>query len=190
MRFIFCSRWRSRVLIFITFVGVGSLMQSVLAVPVTLRLDNRHQTIARPASGTVVVNFTGTVSFGSEFEFEEAVLDIDYNCSSTSGLPTEFGLLNFSKADNGGSVSGILFTAEVSAATAPGLYGFHFGTSDAASFSIEGANGIEFVTKSRSFSILVTNGTAASDASSSVLLLGISFVSLVFVQRKLSQCAH
>src|SRR6267143_1103713 len=101
MRFIFCSRWRSRVLIFITFVGVGSLMQSVLAVPVTLRLDNRHQTIARPASGTVVVNFTGTVSFGSEFEFEEAVLDIDYNCSSTNGLPTEFGLLNFSKADMG-----------------------------------------------------------------------------------------
>jgi hypothetical protein len=187
MRFISRSRWRSHMLISMAFVGVGSLVQSVSAVPVTLTLDNPHQTIARPASGTIVLNFTGTLSFGSEFEFEEAVLDIDYNRSSTSGVPTEFGLLNFSKADNGGSVSGILFTAEVSASTAPGLYGFHFGTSDAASFSIEGANGIEFVTKSRSFSILVTNGTAASDASSSVLLLGISFVSLVFVQSKLSQ---
>jgi hypothetical protein len=45
---------------------------------------------------------------------KRAILDVDYNRASTSGIPTEFGPLDFSKADNGGSVSGVLFTAEVS----------------------------------------------------------------------------
>ncbi len=189
MKSIFRLRWRScsRVLMSLAFLGVGNLVQSVSAVPVTLTIDNPHQTIARPASGTVVLNFTGTVSFGSDFEFEEALLDIDYNRSSTSGVPTEFGPLNFSKADDGGSVSGILFTAEVSSSTVPGFYGFHFGTGGDASFSIEGGNGVEFVTKSRPFSIRVTNGTAVSDASNSALLLGVSFASLIFLLRKLSR---
>jgi hypothetical protein len=185
---IFRSRWRScsGVLISMAILGLSNFVQPLSAIPVTLIINNPHQTIARPTSGTVVLNFTGTVSFGPDFEFEEAILDIDYNHSSTSGIPTEFGPLNFSKADNGGSVSGILFTAEVSSSTVPGFYGFHFGTGDDASFSIEGANGEEFVTKSRPFSIRVTNGTAVSDASNSALLLCVSCVGLFFVQCKLS----
>jgi hypothetical protein len=166
-------------------LGVATFAQPAYAVPVTLTLDNPHQTIARPASGEIVLNFTGTVSFGHDFHFEEADLDFDYNSSSTEGIPTEFGPVDFSDANNGGSVTGVLFTAEISSLTAPGLYGFKFGTKEPATLSIEGgADDETFVTVSRSFSIRVTNGTAVPDESSSALLLGVSFVSLVAFQCK------
>ena len=166
-------------------LGLATFALSAYAVPVTLTLDNPHQTIARPASGEIVLNFTGTVSFGHDFHFEEAELDFDYNSSSTEGIPTEFGPVDFSDANNGGSVTGVLFTAEISSLTAPGLYGFEFGTKEPATLSIEGgADDETFVTVSRSFSIRVTNGTAVPDESSSALLLGVSFVSLVVFQCK------
>ena len=170
-------------LICLAILSFGNFVQPVSAVPITLTLDNPHQTIKRPASGTIVLNFTGTVSFGPNFDFEEAVLDFDYNRSSTSGIPTEFGRLHFSRADNGGSVSGVLFTAEVSSTTVPGLYEFHFGGRQPAEFSIEGSNERMFATVSRSFSILVI----VPDQGKSALLLGISFATLFFVQRRLSQ---
>jgi hypothetical protein len=163
-------------------LGLATFAQPAYAVPVTLTLDNPHQTIARPASGEIVLNFTGTVSFGRDFHFEEAKLDFDYNSSSTEGIPTEFGPVDFSDANNGGSVTGVLFTAEISSSTALGLYGFEFGTKEPATLSIEGADDETFVTVSRSFSIRVTNGTAVPEAPSSALLLGVSFVSLVLFQ--------
>jgi len=58
-------------------------------------------------------------------------------------------------------------------------FGFEFGTKEPATLSIEGADDETFVTVMRSFSIRVTNGTAVPDESSSALLLGVSFVSLV-----------
>jgi hypothetical protein len=154
-------------------------------------LDNPHQTIARPASGEIVLNFTGTVSFGHDFHFEEAELNFAYNRSSTSAVSTFFGSVDFCKANNGGSVTGVLFTAEISSLTAPGLYGFEFGTNEPATLSIEGADDETFVTVMRSFSIRVTNGTAVPDESSSALLLGVSFVSLVVFQcKQWGQCAR
>ena len=166
-------------------LGLATFAQRAYAVPVTLTLDNPHQTIARPASGEIVLNFTGTVSFGHDFHFEEAELDFAYNRSSTESIPTEFGPVDFSDANNGGSVTGVLFTAEISSLTAPGLYGFEFGTKEPATLSIEGgADDETFVTVSRSFSIRVTNGTAVPDESSSALLLGVSFVSLVVFRCK------
>lgn len=168
-------------------LGLAPFVQSASAVPVTLTLNNPHQIISRPTNGTLVLEFTGTVSFGADFEFEEAVLDIDYNRSSTEGIPTDFAELDFSKANNGGSVTGVLFTAEISSSTAPGLYGFHFGGQDDAIFSIEGGDGIAFVTESRPFSIRVTDGTAVPDTSSSALLLGFSFVSVSLLQRKVAR---
>ncbi len=165
-------------------LGLATFAQPAYAVPVTLTLDNPHQTIARPASGEIVLNFTGTVSFGHDFHFEEAELDFDYNSSSTDGIPTEFGPIDFSDANNGGRVTGVLFTAEISSLTDPGLYGFEFGMKEPATLSIEGADDETFVTVSRSFSIRVTNGTAVPDESSSALLLGVSFVSLVVFQCK------
>lgn len=152
------------------------------AVPVTLIVDNPHQTVARPASGTIVVDFIGTVSFGVDFHFTEAILDFEYNRFSTDCIPTDFGPLNFSSA-NGGSVTGTLFTAEVSPSTVPGLYGFHFGTSEPAIFSIEGGDDGRFVTVMRSFSIRVTNGVP--DASNSALLLSLSLAILLGFRRKL-----
>jgi len=172
-------------------LGLTAFVQSVSAVPVTLTLDNPHQTIARPASGEIVLNFTGTVSFGHDFHFEEAELDFAYNRSSTKGIATEFGPVDFSDANNGGSVTGVLFTAEIFSSTAPGLYGFEFGTKEPATLSIEGADDETFVTVMRSFSIRVTNGTAVPDESSSALLLGVSFVSLVVFQcKQWGQCAR
>jgi hypothetical protein len=81
--------------------------------------------------------------------------------------------------------------AEIFSSTAPGLYGFEFGTKEPATLSIEGADGETFVTVMRSFSIRVTNGTAVPDECSSALLLGVSFVSLVvFPVQKWGQCAR
>jgi hypothetical protein len=185
-----CCSHRSLLALALAILGPATFLQSVSAVPVTLTLDNPHQTIARPASGEIVLNFTGTVSFGADFNFEEAKLDFDYNRSSTEGIPTEFGPVDFSDANNGGSVTGVLFTAEISPSTAPGLYGFEFGTKEPATLSIEGADeGSDdetFVTVMRSFSIRVTNGTAVPDESSSALLLGLSFVTVSLLQRRLA----
>ena len=169
-------------------LGLATFAQPAYAVPVTLTLDNPHQTIARPASGEIVLNFTGTVSFDHDFHFEEAELDFDYNSSSTDGIPTEFGPVDFSDANNGSSVTGVLFTAEISSLTDPGMYGSKFGTKEPATLSIEGADDETFVTVSRSFSIHVTNGTAVPDESSSALLLGVSFVSLVLF--RWGECAR
>jgi hypothetical protein len=173
-------------------LGLAAFAQPAYAVPVTLTLDNPHQTIAGPASGEIVLNFTGTVSFDHDFYFEEAKLDFDYNSSSTEGIPTEFGPVDFSNANNGGSVTGVLFTAEISSSTAPGLYGFEFGTKEPATLSIEGANDETFVAVMRSFSIRVTNGMAVPEKSSSaLLLLGVSFVSLVvFHCKQWGKCAR
>jgi hypothetical protein len=171
-------------------LGLAAFAQPAYAVPVTLTLDNPHQTIAGPASGEIVLNFTGTVSFDHDFHFEEAKLDFAYNRSFTSAVPTEFGPVDFSDANNGGSVTGVLFTAEISSSTVPGLYGFEFGTKEPATLSIEGANDETFVTEMRSFSIRVTNGTAVPDESSSALLLGVSFVSfVVFHCKQWGKCA-
>src|SRR5260370_31077787 len=123
----------------IAVLGHKAFMQSGSAVTVTLTLDNPHQTIARPASGEIVLNFTGTVSFGHDFHFEEAELDFAYNRSSTKGIATEFGPVDFSDANNGGSVTGVLFTAEIFSSTAPVLYGFELVTKEAATLSMEGA---------------------------------------------------
>jgi hypothetical protein len=170
---------------------LATFAQPAYAVPVTLTLDNPHRTIARPANGELVLNFTGTVSFGHDFHFEEAELDFDYNSSSTDGIPTKFGPVDFSDANNGGNVTGVLFTAEISSLTDPGLYGSKFGTKEPATLSIEGADDETFVTVSRSFSIRVTNGTAVPDESSSALLLGVSFVSLVVFQcKQWGECAR
>src|SRR4029077_8047055 len=99
--------------------------------------------------------------------------------------------VDFSDANNGSSVTGVLFTAEISSLTDPGLYGSKFGTKEPATLSIEGADDETFVTASRSFSIRVTNGTAVPDESSSALLLGVSFVSLIFFQcKQWGQCAR
>ena len=100
-------------LICLAILSFGDFVQPAYAVPVTLTLDNPHQTIARPASGEIVLNFTGTVSFDHDFHFEEAELDFDYNSSSTDGIPTEFGPVDFSDANNGSSVTGVLFSAEI-----------------------------------------------------------------------------
>jgi hypothetical protein len=181
-----CSHRFLIALVALAILGLATFVQSLSAVPVTLTLDNPHQTIARPASGEIVLNFTGTVGFDHDFHFEEAELDFDYNSSSTKGIPTEFGPVDFSDANNGGSVTGVLFTAEISSLTAPGLYGFEFGTKEPATLSVEGANDETFVTAMRSFSIRVTNGTAVPDESSSALLLGLSFVTVSLLQRKLA----
>ena len=172
-------------------LGLATFAQPAYAVPVTLTLDNPHQTVARPASGEIVLNFTGTVSFDHDFHFEEAELDFDYNSSSTDGIPTEFGPVDFSDANNGSSLTGVLFTAEISSLTDPGMYGSKFGTKEPSTLSIEGADDETFVTVSRSFSIRVTNGTAVPDESSSALLLGVSFVSLVLFQcKQWGECAR
>lgn len=160
-------------------ISLSAFAQSVYAVPVTLTLDNPHLTVRRPATGQIVLNFTGTVSFGHDFDFEEAILDVDYNHSSSSGIPTELGSLDFSDADHGGSVRGILFTAVVSSFTIPGLYGFHFGGHDPAEFSIEGGDEGRFVTVTQTFSIHVI----VPDDGDSALLLGTSIVILVCLLR-------
>jgi len=179
-------------LVALAVLGLTAFVQSVSAVPITLTLDNPHQTIARPASGEIVLNFTGTVSFGHDFHFEEAELDFAYNRSSTKGIATEFGPVDFSDANNGRSVTGVLFTAEIFSSTASGLYGFEFGTKEPATLSIEGADDETFVTVMRSFSIRVTNGTAVPDESSSALLLGLGLVPVSLLQRRLGsgQCAR
>ena len=163
-------------LFMLAFVAIGlfAFARPVCAVPVTLTIDNPHLTVRRPATGQIVLNFTGTVSFGDDFDFEEAILDVDYNHSSSGGIPTELGSLDFSKADDGGSVSGILFTALVSSSAIPGLYGFHFGGHDPAEFSIEGSDERRFVTVTQTFSILVT----VPDGGNSALLLGTSILIL------------
>jgi len=165
----------------LAFVAIGlfAFAQPVCAVPVTLTIDNPHLTVRRPATGHIVLNFTGTVSFGDDFDFEEAILDFDYNHSSSDGIPTELGSLHFSKADDGRSVSGILFTAVINSSTLPGLYGFHFGGHDPAEFSIEGSDEGRFVTITRTFSIRVT----VPDGGNSGLLLGASILILVFLLR-------
>jgi hypothetical protein len=160
-------------------ISLSAFAQPVCAVPVTLTIDNPHLTVRRPATGQIVLNFTGTVSFGDDFDFEEAILDVDYNHSSSSGIPTELGSLDFSNADDGRSVSGILFTAVVSSSTIPGLYGFHFGGHHPAEFSIEGSDERRFVTVTQTFSILVT----VPDGGNSALLLGTSILMLVFLVR-------
>lgn len=164
-------------------ISLGAFAQRVHAVPVTVTLDNPHPTVVRPTGGQIVLNFTGTVSFGDDFEFEEAILDVDYNHSSSSGIPTHFGSLDFSEADHGGSVSGVLFTAVVSSSTTPGLYGFHFGGSEPAEFSIEGSNEERLVTVTKTFSILVT----VPDEGDSALLLGTSVLTLVFLLCRLGR---
>jgi hypothetical protein len=159
--------------------GLFAFAQPVRAVPVTLTIDNPHQTVRLPVSGQITLNFTGTVSFGEDFDFEEAILDVDYNHSSSNGIPTELGSLDFSDADHGASVSGILFTAVVSSSTIPGLYGFHFGGHGPAEISIEGSDEQRFVTVTQTFSILVT----VPDGGNSALLLGTSIFILVYVFR-------
>jgi hypothetical protein len=176
MKCVSCSH-----LFMLVFVAIGlfAFARPVCAVPVTLTIDNPHLTVRRPATGQTVLNFAGTVSFGDDFEFEEAILDFDYNHSSSNGIPTELGSLDFSKANDGRSVTGILFTAVVSSSTMPGLYGFHFGGHDPAEFSIEGSNERGFVTVTQTFSILVI----VPDSGNSALLLGTSILILVSLLR-------
>ncbi len=160
-------------------IGLFAFARPVCAVPVTLTIDNPHLTVRRPATGQIVLNFIGTVSFSDDFDFEEAILDVDYNHSSSSGIFTELGSLDFSDADHGGSVSGILFTAAVSSSTIPGLYGFHFGGHDPAQFSIEGGDERRFVTVTQTFSILVI----VPDGGNTALLLGTSILILISLLR-------
>src|SRR5207244_4784566 len=87
-------------------ISLSAFAQPVCAVPVTLTIDNPHLTVRRPATGQIVLNFTGTVSFGDDFDFEEAILDVDYNHSSSGGIPTERASLYLSKSYNGTSVTG------------------------------------------------------------------------------------
>ena len=176
MKCVSCSH-----LFMLAFVAIGlfAFARPVCAVPVTLTIDNPHLTVRRPATGQIVLNFTGTVSFGDDFDFEEAILDFDYNHSSSGGIPTELGSLDFSKADDGRSVSGILFTAVINSSTLPGLYGFHFGGHDPAEFSIEGGDERRFVTVTQTFSILVI----VPDGGNSALLLGTSILILVSLLR-------
>ena len=166
--------------ILLAVLGFSAIAQPARATPVTLTIDNPHQTILRPTKGQVVLDFFGTVSFGDEFHFEEAVLDTDYNQSSTSGIPTELGSLDFSQADLGGSVTGVLFTAVVTPLTTPGIYGFHFGGHRPAEFAIEGSNERRFVTAAETFSILVR----VSDQGNTALLLSLSILFLAFLPRR------
>jgi hypothetical protein len=169
---------------FLAFVGPVALLTCIFAgplqaVPIKLTIDNPHQTVVRPANGAIVLDFIGTVAIGDRFSFEEAILDVDYDHSSDDGIPTQLGSLNFSDADHGGSVSGVLFTALISSSTTPGLYGFHFGGSGPAEFSIEVSDERQFVTASQAFSIRVI----ASDASDTLLLSSIAISSLLLLRR-------
>lgn len=162
--------------VFLVFVGLLAfftffLARPLQAVPITLKIDNPNQIVFRPVDGVTVVNFTGTVTIGRGFSFEEAILDFDYDGLPDDGLPTSLGSLRLSKANNGGSVSGILFTALVSSSTNPGFYGFKFGGRDPAEFTVEVSNGRRFVTSSETFSVRVV----VADTGSTLLLSAACF---------------
>lgn len=169
---------------FLAFVGPVALLMCIFAeplqaVPIKLTIDNPHQTVVRPANGVIALDFIGTVMIGHRFSFEEAILDVDYDRSSNHGIPTQLGSLNFSDADHGGSISGVLFTALINSSTVPGFYGFHFGGNEPAEFSIEASDERRFVTASQAFSIRVI----ASDASGTLLLSSIATSSLLLLRR-------
>ena len=163
---------------------VISVPVAVEAVPITLTLDNPNQTVATPASGTLTIGFTGTVTLDPGF-LVNANLDPAGNSTFTHFLTTTLapGFLNFLNTSTG-SYSGLLFSVAVPFGTLPDLYlitsggGFSY-------LALDGFNpqtgGDAFARES--FSVLVTNGVSVPESHPGALFLGVALAGLFAARR-------
>jgi hypothetical protein len=168
----------------------------VEAVPITLSLDNPSQSVVRPSSGTVTLNFTGTVMIEPGFAFhgiQDVILDFPFNASGSHFLDRVFGdaFLPFVQDHQastgnftGGTFIGTLFTINVTPEDPLGLYAFVGGgppnLPSEVFLRVADENNENMTVAREAFSVLVTG---VPDRGSSILLLGLSLAALYSVQR-------
>jgi hypothetical protein len=153
----------------------------VEAVPITLSLDNPNQTVARPSSGTTIVDFAGTVIVDPNFRFDLIDFDVPFNASGDSLNPGDWepAFLTFFNSPDGGTYTGSIFHVTVSATNPPGLYQFNVVPQFPSELFLRviPLEGGETVSARETISVLVT-GVGVPDRGSSILLLGLSLAAL------------
>ncbi len=102
--------------------GAGACAATSRGDFVTLTLDKPDQTVVVPASGSITIQFTGTLTIARGYDYAGGYLDTAWNEDETTSIPTAYGALNFADASNGNTIKGVLFTATISASTPPGDY--------------------------------------------------------------------
>lgn len=161
-----------------------------VAMPITFTLDNPNQTVMAPASGSVLVDFTGTVTVAPKFSLNGGSIDFAFNAPLTNHLEGFFtDAFNDFLTGGTGSFTGSIFNMIVPAGTPIDLYSFNeagssamvtlFGSFNGGSRTL-GEGG---VSASQAFSVKVIGGTVP-EGGSSLLLLGFSFA-LLFAGRRI-----
>ncbi len=89
---------------------------------VTLTLDDPDQTVDRPAAGSITLDFKGKISIAAGYSYVSSRIDSAYTEDEDHSITTSSAGFRYADANDGNSASGLMFTAEVTAATAPGPY--------------------------------------------------------------------
>lgn len=179
-------RYSNAALTVLSLFSLSTLAAVTAQAQVTLVLDNPNQTIAAPGTGSITVNFTGTVSFAAGYSSSNGgTLFVAYNASSSNYVLTQFNSLDLNLANNGGSVSGLLFTATVSSTTSPDYYGYQAFTLNPAYYSANATNdgGATNSTAFSNFSVTVTPAVTP-EPGSAALLVGMGVTGAGFLARR------
>jgi hypothetical protein len=107
---------------------LGLVAAPARAAFVTITLDNPNQSVTVPASGSITLDFTGTVTIAQGATFSSSTVTSAYDSVNDFLIPSLSGL-DLSPASNGGSVSGLLFTITIDPGTPPGFYSLNPTTS-------------------------------------------------------------
>jgi hypothetical protein len=126
-----------------TVLGLSFLWLLAVAAParadfVTVTLDTPDVVVEQPGSGSVTVDFTGTISFAAGFSDHGASLD--YAFQGFDAIATTFGPVDRSAANDGHSVSGVLFTATIDATTPLGVYDTNLAHPGLPIYSVDASN--------------------------------------------------
>ena len=107
---------------------LGLVAAPARAAFITVTLDSPSQSVTVPASGSILLNFTGTVTIPQGLTFVSSTLTPAFDAANDELIPSLSGL-NLAPASNGGSVSGLLFSVTINSTTAPGFYNLNPTTS-------------------------------------------------------------
>lgn len=136
-----------------------------------LIVDNPNPIIARPLTGSITYNVTGSISFDPGFILNGSSVDFAFDANRDSLQPVLVTALG--AASNGGVYTGTLFTVTISATTATGVYNTNFAGTAPPAYSVR-ATGSNNQVQSFSRNYTITVNGAAVPEPSSLALCGVA----------------
>jgi len=173
-------------LLTILFVALAlRLPVAVEAVPITLSLDNPNAVVVQPSSGSITVNFFGTITVDPAYHLFSWGILSPYNATLTSDLGFPYPAPEFTAfVGQSGTYTGLLFWITVTSTTPLDFYGYDYLGNPCLFFvDAEPIAGGETTNASQAYSVLVTNGFSVPDYGSSMALFGMSLGGLCLFQR-------